>query len=109
MTSATSSSATGPRSAPNCKARFTCILALPDTYFLNDAVDYLKDFLKNAKNPPYGGEVKYGDRAEHCWNGDPVLPNYFSRLHYHMMYVPKMLQRLEKTAPRGADLKSRRY
>jgi hypothetical protein len=80
-----------------------------DTYFLNDAVYYLEDVLKATTNPPYGGEVKYGDRAEHCWNGDPDLPNYLSRLHYNTMYVPKILERIEKTAPPGADLKSWRY
>ena len=36
-----------------------------------------------TKNPPYGGEVTYGERAEHCWNGDPSLPNAYSRLHYN--------------------------
>src|ERR1700733_2740876 len=80
-----------------------------DTYFLNDAVYYLEDVLNATTNPPYGGEVKYGDRAEHCWNGDPNLPNYLSRLHYHTMYLPKILERMEKTAPPGADLKSWRY
>ena len=80
-----------------------------DTYFLNDAVYYLEDVLKATQNPPYGGEVKYGDRAEHCWNGDPHLPNYLSRLHYNTMYLPKILERIEETAPPGADLKSWRY
>jgi hypothetical protein len=79
-----------------------------DTYFLNDAVYYLEDFLKSA-NPPYEGEVKYGERAEHCWNGDPNLPNYLSRLHYHTMYLPKIIERMQKTAPPGADLTSWRY
>jgi Putative esterase len=80
-----------------------------DTYFLNDGVYYLEDVLNATKNPPYGGEVKYGDRAEHCWNGDPTLPNYLSRLHYNTMYLPKILERIVKTAPPGADLKSWRY
>jgi hypothetical protein len=80
-----------------------------DTYFLNDAVYYLEDFLKSATNPPYEGEVKYGDRAEHCWNGDPSLPNCLSRLHYHTMYLPKILERMQKAAPPGADLTSWRY
>ncbi len=43
-----------------------------DTYYLNDAVYYAQDVLEKLKNPAYGGEVKYGDRAEHCWNGDPT-------------------------------------
>jgi hypothetical protein len=50
-----------------------------DTYFLNDAVYLMQDFLDKTGSPghgvPYEGEVKYGDRAEHCWNGDPKLPN----------------------------------
>ena len=80
-----------------------------DTYFLNDAVYYLEDMLNATTNPPYGGEVKYGDRAEHCWNGDPNLPNYLSRLRYNTMYLPKILERIEKTAPAGSDLTSWRY
>ena len=76
---------------------------------LNDAVYRLEDFLKSASNPPYGGEVAYGPRAEHCWNGDPALPNALSRLHYNTMYLPKILDRIQKTAPAGADLTSWRY
>ena len=94
---------------PKVQGKIHVYVGSADTYFLNDAVYYLEDFLKGTKNPPYGGEVKYGDRAEHCWNGDPTLPNYLSRLHYNTMYVSKMLERMEKTAPRGADLKSWRY
>jgi hypothetical protein len=80
-----------------------------DTYFLNDAVYLMEDFLKSTANPPYDGEVKYGDRAEHCWNGDPKLPNYLSRLHYNTMYLPKIMERMAKTAPPGADLTSWKY
>jgi hypothetical protein len=94
---------------PKLQGKLNVYVGSADTYFLTDAVYYLEDFLKTTTNPPYGGEVKYGDRAEHCWNGDPNLPNYLSRLHYHTMYLPKILDRMEKTAPAGADLKSWRY
>jgi Putative esterase len=80
-----------------------------DTYYLNDAVYYAQDTLEHLKNPAYGGEVKYGDRAEHCWNGDPNLPNAYSRLHYNTMYLPKIMERIAKTAPAGADVTSWRY
>ena len=66
-------------------------------------------FLEKLKDPAYGGEVKYGDRAEHCWNGDPALPNAYSRLHYNFLYLPKILARIQATAPNGADLTSWRY
>ncbi len=94
---------------PKLQGKLNIYVGSADTYFLTDAVYYLEDFLKTTANPPYGGEVKYGDRAEHCWNGDPNLPNYLSRLHYHTMYLPKIVERMEKTAPPGADLKSWRY
>jgi hypothetical protein len=94
---------------PKLQGKLNVYVGSADSYFLTDAVYYLEDFLKTTTNPPYGGEVKYGDRAEHCWNGDPNLPNYLSRLHYHTMYLPKILERMEKTAPAGADLKSWRY
>jgi hypothetical protein len=80
-----------------------------DTFYLNDAVYFAQETLENLKNPAYGGEVAYGDRAEHCWNGDPALPNALSRLHYDFMYLPKILGRIAKTAPPHADLSSWRY
>ena len=94
---------------PKLEGKIHVYVGSADTYFLNDGVYYLEDVLNATANPPYGGEVKYGDRAEHCWNGDPNLPNYLSRLHYNTMYLPKILERIEKTAPPGADLKSWRY
>ncbi len=94
---------------PKLQGKLHIYVGSADTYFLNNAVYYLEDFLKTTANPAYGGEVAYGDRAEHCWNGDPKLPNYLSRLHYNTMYLPKMMERMEKTAPAGADLKSWRY
>ena len=94
---------------PKLQGKIHIYVGSADTYFLNDAVYYIEDFLKSTTNPPYDGEVKYGDRAEHCWNGDPNLPNAYSRLHYNTMYLPKMLERMKKTAPPGADLTSWRY
>lgn len=80
-----------------------------DNYYLNNAVYLAEEFLESTKDPYYDGEVRYGDRAEHCWNGDPTRPNALSRLRYHQMYIPKGVERMLKTAPAGADLKSWRY
>jgi len=94
---------------PKLRGKLHIYVGSADNYMLNNAVYLMEDFLKTTSNPPYEGEVKYGDRAEHCWNGDPSQPNYLSRLHYNTMYLPQMLERMEKTAPPGADLKSWRY
>ena len=80
-----------------------------DNYYLNNAVYLVEDFLKTTSDPPYGGEVDYGDRAEHCWNGDHTRPNAYSRLRYVQLFAPRMVERIEKTAPPGADLTSWRY
>ncbi|MEM7548492.1 MAG: hypothetical protein AAF363_02385 [Bacteroidota bacterium] len=80
-----------------------------DNYYLNNAVYLMEEFLENTTDPYYDGEVDYGDRAEHCWNGDHENPNHISRLRYNTMYVDKILKRIEESAPEGADLTSWRY
>ena len=80
-----------------------------DNYYLNNAVYLAEEFLEGTTDPYYGGEVDYGDRAEHCWNGDHENGNHISRLRYNTMYLPKILERIDATAPEGADLSSWRY
>ena len=80
-----------------------------DNYYLNNAVYLIEDFLKKTNTPFYKGEVDYGDRAEHCWNGDHNNPNYISRLRYNTLYLPRILKRISESAPKGADLKSWKY
>ena len=80
-----------------------------DNYYLNNAVYLVEDDLKAITSPKFEGVIEYGDRAEHCWNGDHKNPNHISRLRYHTMYVDLILKRILATAPKGADLKSWRY
>ena len=94
---------------PKLKGKIHIYVGDMDNYYLNNAVYLMEEFLKNTKDPYYDGEVDYGDRAEHCWNGDHTLPNYLSRLRYHQLYIPKIMDRIKKSAPPGADLKSWRY
>jgi hypothetical protein len=75
-----------------------------DNYYLNNAVYLAEEFLESTTEPYYGGEVDYGDRAEHCWNGDQENGNHISRLRYNTMYLPKITERLKKTAPDNATL-----
>ena len=80
-----------------------------DNYYLNNAVYLMEEFLESTSDPYYGGEVDYGARDEHCWNGDHENPNAISRLRYNTMYMGKILKRIEASAPQGADLTSWRY
>jgi hypothetical protein len=94
---------------PKLKGKIHIYCGDMDNYYLNNAVYLMEDFLKSAADPPYDGEVDYGDRAEHCWNGDHTRPNYISRLRYHQMFIPRIVERILKSAPAGADLASWRY
>ena len=80
-----------------------------DNFYLNNAVYLAEEFLSTTKDPYFDGDIQYGDRAEHCWNGDHTRPNALSRLRYHQMFIPRGVERILKTAPPGADLKSWRY
>jgi hypothetical protein len=94
---------------PKLQGKIHLYVGSGDNYFLNDSVYLAEDTLKSLKNPGFEGEVDYGDRAEHCWNGDHTRPNAISRLHYNTMYLERILKRIEATAPAGADLKSWKY
>jgi hypothetical protein len=94
---------------PKLKGKIHIYCGDMDNYYLNNAVYLIEEFLESTKDPYYDGVVDYGDRAEHCWNGDHTRPNAISRLRYHQMFIPKILERILKTAPAGADLKSWRY
>ncbi|MFT5738420.1 MAG: hypothetical protein ACJAU2_001776 [Maribacter sp.] len=93
----------------NLKGKIHIYCGDMDNYYLNNAVYLMEDFLESTTEPYYDGEVLYGDRSEHCWNGDPKLPNAITRLRYNSMYVPKIMKRIAESAPKDADLTSWRY
>ena len=98
-----------PRLGEQLKGKIHIYVGDMDTYYLNNAVYAAEDILKKLNNPVCDCQVDYGDRAEHCWNGDHTQPNYISRLRYHQMYIKKWAEEVKTRAPKGADLKSWRY
>jgi hypothetical protein len=94
---------------PKLRGKIHIYCGTMDNYYLNNAVYLMEQFLEGTRDPHYDGVIDYGARAEHCWNGDHERPNAISRLRYHVMYVDKILDRISKTAPPGADVKSWRY
>ncbi|MEL6355915.1 MAG: alpha/beta hydrolase-fold protein [Bacteroidota bacterium] len=94
---------------PKLKGKLNIYCGDMDNYYLNNAVYLAEDFLANTTEPYFAGEITYGDRAEHCWNGDPNQPNAISRLRYHRMFIPKWAAKVKDLAPEGADLESWKY
>jgi len=80
---------------PKLKGKIHTYCGDMDNYYLNNAVYLMEDFLESTTDPYYDGEVDYGDRMEHCWNGDHQNPNYISRLRYHQMFIPKIMERIK--------------
>ncbi len=93
---------------PKLRGKLRIYVGDMDNYYLNNAVYAVEDFLKQA-DPPADAVVDYGDRDEHCWNGDHTRSNAYSRLRYPQMVLPWAVERMLTTAPAGADLRSWRY
>jgi len=94
---------------PKLKGKIHIYCGDMDNYYLNNAVYFMERFLESTEDPYYDGEVDYGDMAEHCWNGDHTRPNAISRLRYNQMFIPRIVERILKSAPPGADTTSWRY
>jgi hypothetical protein len=93
---------------PKLRGKLRIYVGDMDNYYLNDAVYLAEEFLRSAR-PAADAVVDYGDRAEHCWNGDHTRPNAYARLRYPQMVLPWTVERMLMTAPRGADVRSWRY
>ena len=98
-----------PKIGDKLKGKIHIYVGDMDSYYLNNAVYSAEDVLKKLQNPNCSCEVDYGDRAEHCWNGDHSQPNYLSRLHYNQMFITKWVEEVKTRAPKDADLTSWRY
>ena len=97
-----------PTLGPKLRGKLRLYVGDMDNYYLNNAVYGVEAFLKRAV-PVADAVVDYGDRAEHCWNGDHTRSNAYSRLRYPQMVLPWAVERMLMTAPPGSDLTSWRY
>ena len=68
-----------------------------DTYYLNNAVTLLEDFLENTKNPYYAGTIKYGNGKPHCWGP------------FGIEAIRLMAEQVTQNAPREADTQKWKY
>jgi hypothetical protein len=93
---------------PKLRGKLRIYVGDMDNYYLNNAVYLVEEFLRSAE-PPAEAVVDYGDRDEHCWNGDHTRANAYSRLRYPQMVMPWAVERMLMTAPEGADTRSWRY
>ena len=65
---------TGQRLGTKLAGKIHIYVGDMDNYYLNNAVYTAEEMIKKLENPKCNCEVDYGDRAEHCWNGDHDNP-----------------------------------
>ena len=94
---------------PKLRGKLHIYVGDMDNYYLNNAVYLTEAMLDSLADPPAEAEVDYGDRAEHCWNGDHERSNAYSRMRYHQMFIPRILDQIRRNVPAGADTVSWRY
>jgi hypothetical protein len=73
-----------------------------DTYYLDNAVRLLDDFLKSTTDPYYAGDVEYGPHQPHCWSGDGDTRHGWLTINQRVL--PKEAEWMTKTAPPNADM-----
>ncbi len=86
-----------PTLGPKVAHKLNVYIGDMDSYYLNDAVEKLNEFLIKADNPKFTGEIVFERRAPHCWGPRGAG------------LMKKMVAQIEKYAPAGADLKSWRH
>jgi hypothetical protein len=91
------------------KGKLHLFVGQMDNYYLNDAVYLTEEVLKGLTDPAADAEVDYGNRDEHCWNGDHTRANAYSRLRYHQMFIPRLMEQIRKNHPADVDTTSWRY
>jgi hypothetical protein len=73
-----------------------------DTYYLDNAVYLMDDFLGSATSPRISYEVQYGRRKPHCWSGEsPYRPGEDMT---NEEFVRIAADYIKEHAPAGADL-----
>ncbi|HTK29310.1 MAG TPA: alpha/beta hydrolase-fold protein [Vicinamibacterales bacterium] len=94
---------------PKLAGKIHLTVGTTDQWYLANAVRYVDAFLKSTKDPYFDGSVEYGDRFIHCYQGDPDKALAQSSRTVFQRQMPQMAERMLKTAPPGADVRSWRY
>ncbi len=82
---------------PKVGSRLNVYVGDMDSFYLNDGVEKLNEFLVKAEHPKYTGEVVFQRRAPHCWGPRGAE------------LIAKVVHHIERTAPASADLARWRY
>jgi hypothetical protein len=75
-----------------------------DTWYLNNAVHLMEDFLDSTKNPFRIADFEYSPGKPHCYMGGGDISNDESFGTVYQRIMPQIAKHMTETAPAGADL-----
>ncbi len=94
---------------PNLVGKLHFTVGDMDSYYLNNAVHLMQDFLETTNYPYYFGDFDYGPGRPHCYAGKDDLPSDAAGLTTNQRTIQRAVDHMVKTAPSGADVTSWRY
>jgi hypothetical protein len=75
-----------------------------DTWYLNNAVHLLQEFLDSPKNPFRIADFEYSPGKPHCYMGGGDISNTESFGTVYQRIMPQIARHMTATAPPGADM-----
>ena len=75
-----------------------------DTWYLNNAVHLMQDFLDSPKNPFRIADFEYSPGKPHCYMGGGDISNTESFGTVYQRIMPQIARHMTATAPPGADM-----
>ena len=75
-----------------------------DTWYLNNAVHLMQDFIESDKNPYQIADFEYGYGQPHCYTGGGRVTNQESYQTLLQRIMPALAKHMEATAPQGSDM-----
>jgi hypothetical protein len=75
-----------------------------DTWYLNNAVHLMQNFLDSPKNPFHIADFEYSPGKPHCYMGGGDISNLESHGTLYQRIMPPIARHMTATAPAGADM-----
>jgi hypothetical protein len=75
-----------------------------DTWYLNNAVHLMQNFVDSPKNPYRIADFEYSPGKPHCYMGGGDISNHESFGTLYQRIMPQIAKHMTATAPNGADM-----
>jgi hypothetical protein len=75
-----------------------------DSWYLNNAVHMLQDFIDSPANKYRAATFEYGYRQPHCYTGGGNISNMESNATFYQRVMPQVAQHIRDTVRQGGDM-----